>query len=132
MLAVIGVLGCSGRVTPPRTVPVSGLVTLKGKPAVGVRVKLHPQFNIGRFKFIPYGETGLDGKYTLSTGASGNGAPKGDYIVTVERPSIESGQKDGLETEVDQFKGAYSDPAKSNWKVTVKEGDNVLEPIQLN
>ncbi|MES2790503.1 MAG: hypothetical protein V4719_12905 [Planctomycetota bacterium] len=107
-------------------------MTFKGKPAAGVRVKFHPQFDIGTVKFIPYGETGADGKFLLNTGASGNGAPKGDYIVTLEMLRIEADPKDGLEAEVDRLQGGYNDPAKSNWKVTLEEGENVLDPFHIN
>lgn len=127
------VSGCSDEtLRPPKTVPVSGSVTYQGKPTRGVRVKFHPQFDIGDVPFTPYGETGADGKFLLNTGASGNGAPKGDYIVTMEMPYIDADPKDGLEAELDYLRGAYSDPAKSNLKVTIKDGNNVLEPFQLN
>lgn len=124
--------GCSnGKLTPPKTVPVSGSVTQNGKPLAGVRVKFHPQFKMGKHEFIPYGETGTDGKYVLNTGVVGNGAPKGDYLVTLEMPYIDVDPKDGLEAEVDRLKGAYSDPAKSEWTITLKEGANILEPFQI-
>ena len=127
------VTGCSSgpeKIVPPKTVPVQGSVMRKGNPVRGARVKFHPQFDIGKVKFLPYGETGFDGKFLLNTGAVGNGAPKGDYIVTVEMPVTDSDAY-GMETEVDQLKGAYSDPAKSDWKVTLVDGENVLEPFQL-
>jgi hypothetical protein len=125
--------GCSSsKVTPPsKTVPVSGTVMLKGRPASGIRVKFHPQFDIGRTKFIPSGETDANGKFRLSTGALFNGAPQGEYLVTIEMPRIGDDPKDGLEAEIDQLKGAYADPAKSEWKITIIDGDNVLEPFQL-
>ena len=126
--------GCSSgprTLTPPKTVPVHGSVMRKGKPLSGARVKFHPQLDIGPVKFIPSGDTGPDGKFLLNTGAVGNGAPKGDYIVTVELPVIEPDPQFGYETEVDQLKGAYGDPAKSEWKVTLVDGENVLEPFQL-
>jgi hypothetical protein len=40
--------------------------------------------------------------------------------------------KAGLDIEVDAWKGKYADPAKSSWKVTVKDGDNALEPFKLD
>ena len=130
---VIAVFGCSGQLKPPAAEPVMGSVTQKGKPAAGIVVKFHPQFEMGRVKFTPSGETGQDGKFILNTGAAGNGAPRGDYIVTLEKPRIVSDrQNSGIETEVDDLKGKYSDPSKSEWKVTIKSGDNVLEPFQID
>ena len=37
-----------------------------------------------------------------------------------------------MEIEVDDFKGKYSDPAASQWKATVKQGENKLEPFQID
>lgn len=124
--------GCSGSsLMPPKTVPVSGSVTYNGKTVPGVRVKFHPQFDIGTLEFIPYGETGADGTFVLSTGASGNGAPQGEYKVTMEMPYVDIDPKDGLETEVDRLQGAYSDPDGSLLRVNVEEGKNVLAPFQI-
>lgn len=126
--------GCSnGKITTPSTVPVSGIVMLKGKPAAGIRLTFHPQFDIGKTKYQPQGETGSDGKFTLSTGEPFNGAPAGEYIVTFEKPEIESAKKSNyLETEIDAFRGKYSDPAQSRWKVTVKRGEPELQPFELD
>lgn len=116
----------------PKTVPVRGSVIYKGKPAPGVRIKFYPQFSIGKLDFIPYGETGSDGAYVLSTGKPGNGAPKGEYLVTLEMPYIGVDSQDGLETELDRLKGVYSDPYKNNWSVTLKDGDNFLDPFEID
>jgi 5-hydroxyisourate hydrolase-like protein (transthyretin family) len=110
---------------------VSGTVLVKGKPAAGVKVTFHPQFDMGSVKFTPNGETGKDGRFTLNTAAPGDGAPPGDYAVTFELMQAAT-DKRGLDTEVDVWKGKYADPAKSSWKVTIKGGDNVLEPFKLD
>lgn len=133
LLSVVGLVafaGCGEELSIPRTAPVSGSVTSKGKPAAGMRVKFHPQFDIGKVKFTPYGETGPEGKYVLNTGAPGNGAPVGDYIVTIEKPRVGTDEH-GLESEVDDLKGKYSDPQKSQFKVSVKGGDNVIPPFDI-
>ena len=124
---------CSRNIQPPRTVPVRGVVKFKGKPAPGIRVKFHPQFNIGSIPFIPLGETAADGSFTLSTGAPGNGAPRGAYIVTFEKPEIAPATKTNyIETEIDAFHGKYSDPQKSQVKIEVASGENTLPPFELN
>jgi hypothetical protein len=122
---------CSSTLTPPETVPVAGSVTCEGKPVPGVRVRFHAQFDMGKVEFVPYGETGADGKFVLNTGAPGNGAPRGEYVVTLEVPYIDDGTQDGLEAEVDGLKGVYSDPDQSEWKVTIVDGANLLAPFQI-
>lgn len=133
-LAAIGLAGCGGDgLVAPETFPVSGTVTIKGKPAIGVRVQLHPQFDIGDIKFVPSGETGPEGTFTISTAAPGDGAPPGEYAITLEKPRIISDRsQSGIETEIDDFKGKYSDPQQSPWKVTIVEGDNPLKPFELD
>ena len=128
----LGVAGCSQQVSPPATVPVSGTVLLHGEPAPGIRVTLNPLFDMGRIKWGVVGETGPTGAFTMGTGAPGNGAPPGDYVVTFTKPRIASDDEhNGIEIEVDDFEGKYSDPAKSTWKVSIKEGDNRLAPFPL-
>lgn len=125
--------GCSQNVSPPSTVPVSGKVLFKGKPIAGVRVTMHPLFSMGKIEWGVVGETGPTGAFTMGTGLPGNGAPPGDYIVTFTKPSIASDpERNGIEMEVDDFRGKYSDPDASSWNVTVIKGDdNVLDPFEL-
>ncbi len=125
--------GCGKGISVPSTVPVSGVVKYKGKPLQGIRVTLHSQTGAAKSEFIPSGQTGPDGKFTLSTGAPGNGAPPGSYVVTFEKPEIGSPTSTGsIETEIDAFRGKYSDPAKSKWTITIEQGENSLQPFELN
>jgi hypothetical protein len=112
---------------PPSTVPVTGTVLVGGKPKAGVRVTYHPQFDIGAVKFTPNGITNSAGKFTLSSGKPGDGAPPGEYVVVFDFPVVTSG---GIEKEIDLFKGKYSDPAASRWKVKVTKDSQ--ETFQLN
>lgn len=134
VLVCAAAAGCgsgSGGISAPRTAPVSGTVLLRGKPATGVKVTFHPQFDMGAVKFTPNGETNKEGRFSLSTAGGGAGAPPGDYAVTFEL--LRGGaDKNGLDIEVDVWKGKYADPAKSSFKVTVKDGDNALEPFKLD
>jgi hypothetical protein len=125
------IVGCGGKgISVPRTVPTSGTVLFKGKPAEGVKVTLHPNFDMGSVKFTPNGVTGKDGRFTLSTAAAGDGAPPGEYSVTFEL--LRSGtDKRGLDSEIDVWKGKYGDPATSPYTIEIKKGDNSLEPFRL-
>ena len=130
LLLVLG--GCEKGISVPSTVPVSGEVKYKGKPLEGIRVTLHSQTEAAKPAFIPSGQTGPDGRFTLSTGAPGNGAPPGTYVVTFEKPEIGSPASTGsIETEIDAFGGKYSDPAKSKWMITIEQGENSLKPFEL-
>ncbi|MFO0918505.1 MAG: carboxypeptidase-like regulatory domain-containing protein [Planctomycetaceae bacterium] len=130
---ILVVAGCTQRISPPATVPVSGRVTFKGRPAPGIRVTLHPQFRMGRVTWGVVGETGPTGEFTIGTGAPGSGAPPGEYIVTFTKPRIaEDLERNGTEMEVDDFRGKYSNPEESNWSVSIVNGENRLEPFELD
>lgn len=129
---LLAIIGCSQRVAPPATIPVKGSVTIKGRPAPGIRVTMHPQFDMGPITWGVVGETGPTGEFTIGTGGVGNGAPAGDYIVTFTKPRVDSDPENGLEAEVDDFKGKYSDPDESRWTVSITKGENQLEPFELD
>lgn len=109
----------------PNTVLAQGTVLYKGKPLEGIRVTLHPQFDIGPVKFRPSGVSDAQGRFTLTTGAPNDGAPPGEYVVTFSRPLPDS------EDEVDAWRGRHNDPTRSKWRVVVK-ADAGLEPLQID
>ncbi|MFO0875915.1 MAG: hypothetical protein U0840_00830 [Gemmataceae bacterium] len=129
-LVCAAVVGCGSGISAPRTVPTAGTVLWKGKPAEGVKVTLHPKFNMGAVKFTPSGLTGKDGHFTLSTAAPGDGAPSGEYSVTFEllRPGTD---KRGLDIEVDVWKGKYANP-DTGPKVTIGSSTTTLEPFRID
>ena len=121
-------VGCARGPDGPTLVPVSGTVTLEGKPLSGALVT-----------FIPTGDTrGTDvsgrtdgeGRYRLATPKGREGAPIGTYKVTVSRlllpdgseyvpdpavPPIESPARESLPPH-------FSDPAQTRLSATVPEG----------
>lgn len=127
-LVCAAAVGCGGgSISPPRTVPTSGTVFLKGKPAAGVTVKFIPQFDL---KWEPNAVTDKDGKFTLSTGAGGNGAPPGEYKVTFELLR-DGADKRGRDTQIDAWKGKYANPDTAT-KVTISGSGGELEPFRLD
>jgi hypothetical protein len=80
---LIFVTGCSNSSRPP-TYPVTGTVTLQGKPVAGAAIT-----------FVPTGDgeaasaiTDSDGKYALTTWESGDGARPGEYRVKVSKQEL--------------------------------------------
>ena len=129
LVALVGaaVAGCGGDISAPRTVPTSGTVLFKGKPAGGVKVTLHPNFNM---IFNPNGVTDKNGRFILSTGTPMDGAPPGEYSVTFEL--LRAGpDKRGLDSEFDVWKGKYANPDTAP-KVTVGSSATTLEPFRLD
>lgn len=97
--AVACTLGCGGSLGPP-PVPVSGKVTLGGKPVEGATVTFLSTAG-GR---SASGKTGGDGSFKLSTINTDDGARPGEYNVTIAKIESKLG---GKETDVE--KGEYGD-----------------------
>lgn len=129
LLALFALAGCGGSVKPPKTVPVSGTVLKGTRPAAGVTVTFHPQFDTGPIKWQPSGTTDREGKFTLSTGAPDNGAPAGEYKVTFELLRAGADQR-GLDTEIDAWKGKYANLGTAP-TVTVGKTGGDLDPFRL-
>jgi hypothetical protein len=120
--------GCGdGRVT---VYPTSGQVFVKGKPAEGAYIVFHPQDGGDSKVPRPYATTNAEGKFQLTTYELEDGAPAGNYKVSIVwRPM----PKSQLEAEgPDRLGGKYSNPASSGLAVEIgKEPNNTLKPFQL-
>lgn len=111
-----------------RLYPVRGKVLFDGKPAVGAEVRLHPETPSGKGALYPAARVEADGSFALTTYENKDGAPTGEYAVTVRWD--EATTKDEA-TPPDRLRGRYADPKKSPWRVTVRDGTNELEPFHL-
>lgn len=133
LLVSIGLLsltmGCQKGVKVP-VHPVRGAVMYKGKPAAGVVVVLRPLANEGSRPSS--GTTAADGTFQITTFDLNDGAPAGEYIATMTWPKSQIDTRTGDELSNDLLNGRYGDPAKSSWKITVREGENVLDSFQLD
>ena len=125
--------GCGGD-GKPATQPVTVTVTYKGQPAPGALVVFHPT-DPAREKALggkPFGKVKADGTLALTTFNEGDGAPEGDYGVTVQWNEAARAGKISLGEEGggtrDKLGGRYGDPRAPKFKFTVKKGDaNALE-----
>lgn len=129
---------CGG---PPRVEvhPVRGKVLYRNQPVVNAWIVFHPQGGSDEVQKIrPSGRAGPDGSFVLTTYDEGDGAPAGDYKVTVEWPTEnpdDPSDPDDPEGSIprgpDWFQGRYANPATTPLTATVKPGENSLEPLQL-
>ncbi|MCC9599532.1 hypothetical protein LOC67_03090 [Stieleria sp. JC731] len=120
-------IGCGKEAWKSATYPAGGSFTVNGKPAVGAVVELvslgqPPDERNSR----PWAIVKEDGSYTLSTYESEDGAPVGNYAITlrwppdVTQPSFE-----------DQLGGKYTTARATQWSVEIKEGENSIDPIVI-
>ncbi|MGH9675931.1 MAG: carboxypeptidase-like regulatory domain-containing protein [Candidatus Acidiferrum sp.] len=110
--------------------PVEGKVfDDKGKPAVGARVILHPLINPEGDFNRPVGTVDDTGTFRLTTFEKGDGAPAGEYSVSIEwRPPRRSPVDP---PPPDQLKGRYSNPKTTPFKATVAKQATTLEPFTV-
>jgi hypothetical protein len=81
----------------------------------------------GEKTLLPMAVTGEDGKFVLSTYAMNDGAPAGNYRVTVRVPSGPG----PLVKSPDKLKGKYARPDTSGLTARVEKGKNQLPPFDL-
>lgn len=104
--------------------PVRGKVMVQGKPAVTAFVLLIPVKEPAESPDPrPRAEVEADGSFALSTYGEKDGAPAGDYNVSISWPDRESGS--------DRLQGRYANAAAPKLKATVKEGPNELPAFDL-
>jgi hypothetical protein len=131
---VFGVVGCGGNETGLKVVafPVKGKVTFDGQPAAGAFVVFHPRTAAkpGEEVLKPRATVQPDGAFTLSTASDGDGAPAGEYDVTVQwTKPVKQGPD--LVAGPNVIPKAYAEPATTPLHVTVRDSDNALEPFAI-
>lgn len=129
LLFVALVAGCS-KGAPPRLPvhPVSGEVHLNGKPAAGAVVEFHPKAG-DKNSPRPRAQADQQGRFVLSTYDLQDGAPAGDYAVTVEQRKVTK-KGDDFEFGPNLVPPKYSSPATTGVVVSVAEGTNTI-PIKI-
>ena len=112
--------------------PVRGELFFDGQPAEGALVIFHPVAPPEPRTTNPNGRVQADGSFQLTTYESADGAPVGDYVVTVFWPEPPKSPIDHPAMGPDRLGNRYINPETSTMQVTVNEGENILEPIRLS
>jgi hypothetical protein len=108
------------------TYPVGGTLTVDGKPLAGATVTFHAvnENKKGGYTNVCDGLTDERGRFQMSTYTKFDGAPAGEFTVTVVRTG--RGYYDGEVPEKSLLPERYAAPAKSPLRVTIKDGANDL------
>jgi hypothetical protein len=99
---------------------------VNGQPAKEAMVVFHHVDDWGERSIVPQGITDENGHFELSTYAMNDGAPAGDYQVSIIWPEY---RKKNLGP--DQLKGKYGKAATSGLTAHVDKGPNVLPTFEL-
>lgn len=119
--------GCGSK--GPTLYPVTGKVTAAdGKPLEHATVVFHPVDSSDPNAVKPRGKVGADGTFTLTTHAAGDGAPPGEYRVTVEQ-WLSTGKGD--EPATNRLPAKYAKPDQSGLTATVDAAPTELKPITV-
>jgi len=124
VLLLLAQAGCSSP-EEAKTYPVSGEVTLDGKPLSGATIMLQPA---GRGS-LGFGESDASGLFVISTFELGDGAIPGEHNIVVTYSSTDGDEGADPEKSSIVVPARYSKPESSGLQVTVEEG---LGPLTLN
>jgi predicted small lipoprotein YifL len=110
----------------PTLYPVTGkVIGADGKPLEHATVVFHPVGAANADALRPRGKVGADGTFTLTSHTTGDGAPAGDYRVTVELWLAGKGD----EPPANRLPVRYAKPDLSGLKATVNAGPTELTPV---
>jgi hypothetical protein len=123
--------GCGPRSTSVPQHSVKGQVLYKGQPAAGVLVVLHPSNPIDKAMLPPRGTTQSDGSFVVGSRLTSDGAPAGDYDVTLIWPEDQDPDRHAEDTPPDRLKNRYNDATHAKWHVHVGAQDNTLETFVI-
>lgn len=136
LLGVAGSLlaGCSGESRTP-TYPVEGALDVRGGPAPGAFLVFHPlnppaPGKDGAEVPRPTAKVKEDGAFAVTTFEANDGAPAGDYAVTVEWYKL-VGKGAEVQRGPNVIPPKYARPDSTPFKVTIREGSNRLEPLKV-
>jgi hypothetical protein len=117
--------------------PAAGKILWRGKPVAGAHLLLVPLSPEDKEAIRPQGITREDGTFKLTTYTPEDGAPAGEYAVSLtwKGPQRLAKDEDGgplmAGGSSDYFKGRYRDPQKSGLRVKIEPGSSELSPINL-
>jgi hypothetical protein len=127
---LIALFCCScGNTNRKPVFPVRGQVSFSGQFLPGALVVFHPLDEADQEAVRPQGHVGPDGAFALTTYEPGDGAPAGDYRVTVE---LWLTDVNGDAGPTSRLPARYAKPSSSGLTATVNAGPNDLQPFVLN
>jgi hypothetical protein len=126
-LVSLGASACGSDDNRKPTFPVTGSLLIDQKPGEHATVIFHPVSNEPGEVVKPRGKVRNDGTFTLTTYAENDGAPVGEYQVTVELWL--AGRPD--EGPTSRLPAKLAKPESSGLKATIKNEPNALEPFTV-
>lgn len=110
---------------------VTGAVQIEQGVPSGAFLVLHPVHRHATLKALPRATVGPTGRFEVGTYDRADGAPEGDYVVTIEwRPLVKQGEESIPGPNVLPLE--YSKPDTSRLRVRVARGANEVGPLHIS
>lgn len=137
LLCAVSISGCGGETNEQRlqrmvpnakkTTKVNGNVTVNGQPGKDLWVTLHSTDGL---ELRPRAQCDEKGHFTIGTYQGDDGAPAGDYKITIEWLTFARLGGAGW-VGPDKLKNKYNDPKKTPFEVTVADKPLTLPTFEL-
>jgi hypothetical protein len=126
-------LGCGSDDGRVDVYPVSGKVLVQDRPADGAEVVFYPMVAEADGVKMPgpAGTTDAGGVFHLRSYEALDGAPAGEFKVTVVWPAAPPPNASGVFQLKDRLGGRYANPQTSKLTATVEPGGGEIPPFEL-
>jgi hypothetical protein len=130
---VVAASGCGDDGDRIQVYPVEGKVLVNGQPAQGATVALYPTSSALAEARLPppTGTVDANGEFRLTSYESNDGAPAGEFQVTIVWPEPPPPNPVGVFEQKDRLRGRYANPQTSKLTATVEAGGGELPPFEL-
>lgn len=123
-------LGCTSKPSWEATFPASGTVIFKGKPLDGADILLFPIDASVPEIVRPRAKSDAEGRFNIWTYQQGDGAPAGEYKVTIVRQAV-SISNGTVVAKPNDLPVKYSKLETSDLKIQIAAGKNPDIVIEL-
>jgi hypothetical protein len=122
LVLILFLTGCGP--VHPELHQVRGKVTFNQQPIADALVTLHPLQ--GNLSPLPIAYTRADGQFEISWLGQGDGAPSGDYAITITWKQLIQQGEEKVRSGKNLLPAKYADPQKTPWRCSIKPGENLL------
>lgn len=131
LLLPLAISGCSKGGSPwEKTYPVSGVVTYKGQPIVDAEISLFPEDKDAPETVRPKAKSTEGGKFVVWTYNPGDGAPAGNYKVTVVHNEV-TVSKDTIVAKPNDLPQKYASRETTDLQLQITAGPNESSTLSL-
>jgi len=130
LLSASAFSGCGPGNAWDKAYPAKGVVTHKGKPVKDAEIRFFPIDDKFPESVRPWAKSNENGEFVLSTYNRDDGAPTGEYKVTVVHHEIVI-SKETMTTKPNNLPKKYATKETTDLTVQVGQGETTLPPLEL-